>query len=96
MRLVWASINRHEFFDTAPAVPRAAPLGHCSSAPGDGGGQGPVGVQGFGWQFSRVTFHMTKLAHERMLHSIKPLGTRVAPLVRNAHAENVGAVTQSA
>src|SRR5205823_4289556 len=47
---------------------------------------------------SRLTFQMTnvRLAHEKMLHSIELLGTRVAPLVRNAHAANVGAVTQAA
>jgi len=47
---------------------------------------------------SRLTFQMTnvRLAHKKMLHSIELLGTRVAPLVRNAHAANVGAVTQAA
>src|SRR5438477_4948055 len=47
---------------------------------------------------SRLTFQMTnvRLAHEKMLHSIELLGMRVAPLVRNAHAENVGAVTHAA
>src|SRR5438105_3054755 len=47
---------------------------------------------------SRLTFQMTnvRLAHENMLHSIELLGTRVAPLVRNAHAANVGAVTRAA
>ena len=47
---------------------------------------------------SRLTFQMTnvRLAHEKMLHSIELLGTGVAPLVRNAHAESVGAVAQAA
>ena len=47
---------------------------------------------------SRLTFQMTnvRLAHEKMLHSIELLGTGVAPLVRNAHAASVGAVTQAA
>jgi probable LLM family oxidoreductase len=47
---------------------------------------------------SRLTFQMTnvRLAHEKMLHSIELLGTRVAPIVRNAHARSVGAVAQAA
>jgi probable LLM family oxidoreductase len=47
---------------------------------------------------SRLTFQMTnvRLAHDKMLHSIELLGTRVAPLVRKAHAESVGAVAQAA
>ena len=47
---------------------------------------------------SRLTFQMTNvtLAHDKMLHSIELLGTRVAPLVRNAHAESVGTIGQAA
>jgi hypothetical protein len=47
---------------------------------------------------SRLTFQMrnVRLTHEEMLHSVELLGTGVAPLVRNAHAASVGAVTQAA
>jgi CRISPR system Cascade subunit CasA len=33
-----------------------------------------------------------RLANEKMLHSIQRLGTRVAPIVRNAHAHRAGLV----